>query len=54
MSPYTSDLYNDAVVETFSDGKFVVIMESWEEDGGHNGVFGQRFDSDGNEEGEYF
>jgi hypothetical protein len=37
-----------------SDGRFVIVWESWFQDGGDRGVYGQRFDADGTRLGSEF
>jgi len=41
-------------ITSFPDGGFLVVWESWEQDGSDYGVYGQRFDSDGNKVGYEF
>jgi hypothetical protein len=41
-------------VDIFSDGSFVIVWESWQEDGSDRGIFGQRYNSNGTRNGEQF
>lgn len=61
--PYTNEfLVNTTVinsqtnpsVDIFSDGSFIVVWESWFEDGSDRGIFAQRYSSDGNKIGLQF
>ncbi len=38
----------------FSDGSYVLVWQSWEQDGEENGIFGQRVTADGSNEGSEF
>ena len=38
----------------YEDGRFVVVWESWYQDGSNRGVYAQRFDPNGNKTGEEF
>lgn len=63
-----SEAYSEEIlVNTFTDhsqtkpqvamnemGEFIVVWESWEQDGSDRGVFGQKFDSDGLKIGDEF
>jgi len=41
-------------VDIYLDGSFIVVWESWFEDGSDRGVYGQRFFADGNKNGSPF
>ena len=41
-------------VASFSSGGFIVVWDSWEQDGSDSAVVGQRFDAEGNKVGEEF
>lgn len=41
-------------VDVYNDGSFIIVWESWFQDGSDRGVFGQRFDSEGNKVGDEF
>ena len=42
----------DPAVAVHSDGSFVVVWDSYYQDGSYNGVFGQRFDNAGEKAGD--
>ena len=54
VNSYTTDNQWQPGVAAFSDGRFVVAWESYGQDGGKDGVFGQRFDTNGNKSGAEF
>ena len=51
---YWTDNQQDAAIAADASGNFVVVWDSWEQDGSINGVFAQRFDPAGNPLGEEF
>lgn len=54
VSTYTTNSQTRASVARNDDGSFVVVWESYGQDGDSNGVFGQRFDSGGDSLGGEF
>jgi hypothetical protein len=51
---WTTDHQYDASITSLSNGGFVVVWQSMEQDGSDWGVYGQRFDSNGNKAGSEF
>jgi hypothetical protein len=47
VNSYTPSYQHRPSVAAAADGKFVVVWESWTNDGSGRGIFGQRYDSDG-------
>ena len=41
-------------ITTFADDSYLIVWESWDQDGQYNGVYGQRFNSDGSSNGSEF
>ena len=54
VNTYTTSRQADAAVASDSNGNFIVVWKSPGQDGDGNGVFGQRYDSSGNEVGVEF
>jgi len=50
----TSSNQDDPAVASLSGGGYVVVWESYNQDGSYDGVFGQRFDANGNTVGGEF
>jgi hypothetical protein len=50
----TEDEQENPAVDTFPDGRFVIVWESWGQDGNGDGVFGQMFKADGSKSGSEF
>jgi hypothetical protein len=51
---YVENYQNFASVASDASGNFVVVWQSWSQDGSHEGIFGQRFDSSGIRRGQEF
>jgi hypothetical protein len=51
VNTYTDHSQTNPEVAAGNDGKFVVVWESWNQDGSDRGIYGQIFDSDGNKIG---
>jgi hypothetical protein len=47
VNTYTTDLQRSPAVASDSSGNFVVVWQSWTQDGSYDGVFGQRYASTG-------
>ena len=54
VNTYTQNYQGDCSVTALSNGGFVVTWESWDQDGSGYGVYGQRYDADGNAQGDEF
>ena len=54
VNTITANSQTKPSVDISTDGSFVVVWESWYEDGSDRGIFGQRFFSDGNKNGNQF
>ncbi|MGF1581081.1 MAG: matrixin family metalloprotease [Gemmataceae bacterium] len=54
VNTYTRSSQDDADVAMDANGNFVVVWESWGQDGSANGVYGQRFSSNGSKLGTEF
>ena len=54
VNTYTISNQNVPKIAIHSDGSFIVVWTSIEQDGHQGGVFGQRFDSNGNKTGSEF
>ena len=54
VNTYTLNSQTKPSVDIYSDGSFIVVWESWFEDGSDRGIFAQRFSADGNKNGEPF
>lgn len=54
VNSYTTELQNVAHVASHESGNFVVVWQSWAQDGSNYGVFGQRFNSSGVRQGTEF
>ncbi len=54
VNTYTTSIQQDASVTALPDGGFIVAWESFQQDGESDGIYGQRYDSNGNKvEGEF-
>lgn len=51
INTYTNDYQWFGDVDTYDDGRFVVVWCSWEQDGHDGGIYIQKFDADGNKTG---
>ncbi len=47
VNTYTTDTQDHPAVAAQADGGFLVVWESWRQDGNDNGIFGQRYDAAG-------
>ncbi|MEM6697702.1 MAG: T9SS type A sorting domain-containing protein [Bacteroidota bacterium] len=54
VNTYTTGSQEDASVAMDADGNFVVVWESYQQDGSSRGIYGQRYNSDGTENGGEF
>ena len=54
VNTFNADWQQAASVATLDDSHFVIVWESWQQDGEAEGVFGQRFDSAGEKTGDEF
>ncbi len=54
VNTYTTSQQWSASVAMDTDGDFVVVWDSWSQDGDRKGIFGQRFDSNGSPVGGEF
>ncbi|KPK96162.1 hypothetical protein AMJ80_01530 [bacterium SM23_31] len=54
VNTYTNNIQAGPSIATNSDGSFVVVWQSYGQDGSGWGVFGQRFDANGNKTGSEF
>ena len=54
VDTYTSGSQSEPDVTALADGGFVVTWQSNGQDGSSNGIYGQRYDSDGNKTGDEF
>jgi hypothetical protein len=54
VNTYTTDYQRDPAIDTDLYGNFVVVWESYRQDGSRSGVFGQRLDASGVRLGEEF
>ncbi len=54
VNTYTTSYQDEPAVACSSNGNIVVAWNSWEQDGSYYGVYGQRFDSNGNPLGSEF
>ena len=54
INTYTEDDQGYPTVAPTQDGGFVVVWQSYEQDFSYSGVFGQRYDKDGNPVGNEF
>ncbi|MES9914680.1 MAG: Ig-like domain-containing protein [Candidatus Thiodiazotropha sp. 4PDIV1] len=50
----TSNTQDNGDIAALSGGGFVIVWESWNQDGDKNGIYGQRFDAAGNPSGSEF
>jgi hypothetical protein len=54
VNTYTTDEQDTPAVAMDSAGNFVVVWESWDQDGDENGIYGQRYNSAGVPQGSEF
>jgi hypothetical protein len=54
VNTWTTDYQSDPSITSLPDGGFVVVWESNGQDGSYSGVYGQRFDANGNKVGSEF
>ena len=54
VNTFTAYTQTKPSVDIFNDGSFIIVWESWFEDGSDRGIFGQRFFADGNKNGNQF
>ena len=54
VNTYTTEWQSSPAVSVRPDGAFVVVWDSLEQDGSGDGIFGQRFDADGERQGSEF
>jgi hypothetical protein len=54
VNTWTTDEQTDPSITSLSNGGFVVVWQSWGQDGDWYGVYGQRFDSNGDKVGSEF
>ena len=54
VNSHTNNYQWQADVDMTDDGSFIVVWTSWNQDGDEGGIFGQRFDADGNKIGKEF
>ncbi|MCJ7554615.1 MAG: T9SS type A sorting domain-containing protein [Ignavibacteriaceae bacterium] len=54
VNTVTANTQTKPSVDISTDGSFIVVWESWFEDGSDRGIFGQRFSPDGNKNGGQF
>ncbi len=54
VNTYTTDVQSAPQVAMDSTGRFVVVWQSYDQDGDRFGVYGQRYDADGNPVGSEF
>merc|ERR1712188_140170 len=47
VNTYTAGKQHNSNVESFSDGKFIVVWQSFGQDDSNYGVYGQRYNADG-------
>ena len=54
VNTYTTDDQNESSTSIATDGSFVIVWKSMGQDGSTGGIYGQRYDSDGNTNGSEF
>jgi hypothetical protein len=54
VNTWTTHSQEEPSITSLPNGGFVVVWASWEQDGSEGGVYGQRFDSNGNKVGSEF
>ena len=54
VNTFTSSNQQESSVAAFSDGSYVVVWQSYTQDGSHWGVYGQQFNADGSAAGSEF
>lgn len=54
VNSFTENSQTKPSVDVYTDGSFIIVWESWFQDGSDRGIFGQRFDHQGNKIGSEF
>ena len=54
VNSFTENSQTKPSVDIYADGSFIIVWESWFQDGSDRGIFGQRFDINGNKTGDEF
>ncbi|MDJ0764426.1 MAG: DUF4215 domain-containing protein [Myxococcota bacterium] len=54
VNTYTDNVQEAPAVAMAADGPFIIVWQSYDQDGSSYGIFGQRYESNGNPEGDEF